>query len=245
MYRCIIIDDEPHAIEGLKQYIETIPMLKLVQSFTDPLLALKTITKEEPVDLIFLDVDMPKITGIELSREIRSKTEKLIFTTAHTKYAFEAFEVNADAYLLKPYSIGKFNITIDKLFPTAKTNEEQNTEMKKFFFVKSKVDNHKLVKIAFVDVVAIESKLNYIMIHTTSKQVITYMSLTEMAKLFNDVPGFIQLHRSFIINQNFIEFIDGNTIKMTNGLEVTVGSFYKKDFNDFLNHSLIKAGKKL
>jgi len=117
MYKCIIIDDEPHAIEGLKGYMASTPQLNLVKSYTDSLAALKDIQESEPVDLIFLDVDMPTINGIELAKEIRNKTAKLIFTTAHTKYAFEAFEVNADGYLLKPYSIGKFIIAINRLFP--------------------------------------------------------------------------------------------------------------------------------
>jgi DNA-binding LytR/AlgR family response regulator len=137
MYRCIIIDDEQHAIEGLKKYIDSVPELTLIQSYTDPLLALKAITEGDAVDLILLDVDMPKITGIELSKVIRNKTNKLIFTTAHTKYAYDAFEADADAYLLKPYTLGKFVITINKLFP-AKQQTDTSLEKEDFFFVKSK-----------------------------------------------------------------------------------------------------------
>lgn len=243
MYKCIIIDDEPHAIEGLKKYIDSVPELTLVQSYTDPLKALKSITEGEPVDLILLDVDMPKITGIELSKVIRNKTAKLIFTTAHTKYAYDAFEADADAYLLKPYTLGKFVITINKLFPE-KQQAEANAEREDFFFVKSKEENHKIIKIKYKEVVAVESKLNYVMIHTPTRQILTYMSLTEMAKILNNGDDFIQLHRSFIVKKDHIESIDGNTIKMVNGVQITVGDHYRKEFADFINTRLIKAGKK-
>lgn len=243
MYKCIIIDDEQHAIEGLKKYIDSVPELTLIQSYTDPLQALKAITEGDPVDLILLDVDMPKITGIELSKAIRNKTQKLIFTTAHTKYAYDAFEADADAFLLKPYTLGKFVITINKLFPT-KPHSEASSEKEDFFFVKSKEETPKIIKVKYKDVVAVESKLNYVMIHTPAKNIVTYMSLTEMAKILNDGDDFIQLHRSFIVRKDQMESIDGNTIKMVNGIQITVGDHYRKEFADFINTRLIKAGKK-
>lgn len=243
MYKCIIIDDEQHAIDGLKKYIDSVPELTLVQSYTDPLKALKSITEGDAVDLILMDVDMPKITGIELSKAIRSKTAKLIFTTAHTKYAYDAFEADADAFLLKPYTLGKFVITINKLFP-GERQVDSALEKEDFFFVKSKEESPKIIKIKYKDVVAVESKLNYVMIHTPVKNILTYMSLTEMAKILNNNDDFIQLHRSFIVRKDHMESIDGNTIKMINGIQITVGDHYRKDFTDFINLRLIKAGKK-
>jgi DNA-binding LytR/AlgR family response regulator len=247
MYTCIIIDDEPHAIEGLKGYINVLPELSLIKSYTDPLIALKEINANTKVDVVFLDVDMPKISGIELAKEIRSKIDKLVYTTAYTKYAFDAFETNADAYLLKPYSLGKFIITINKLFPEnimVRDNSLGNiAPQKDYFFVKSKEDDLKIIKIKYTDIVTIESKLNYIMIHTISKKVLTYMSLTEIAKILNEISGFMQLHRSFIINQDQIETIDGNLVKLINGVRITVGDNYRKQFNAFVAERLIKTGK--
>ncbi|WP_316765950.1 LytTR family DNA-binding domain-containing protein [Pedobacter frigiditerrae] len=246
MYRCIIIDDEPQAIEGLKGYISSVGELSIVNTYTDPLIALKEIVKNEPVDLIFLDVDMPKINGIELAKEIRNKTTKLVFTTAHTKYAYEAFESNADAYLLKPYSLGKFIITINKLFTQELALTEQKVDVavkKDFFFVKSREDDLKILKIKYADIVAVESKQNYIMIYTLSKKILTYMSLIEIAKILNLMPGFMQLHRSFIISLDQIETIDGSLVKMTNGIRISVGDNYRKEFNSFVADRLIKTGK--
>src|SRR5471030_2614302 len=99
--KCVIIDDDEYAIEGLKNYIRSVPTLILEKSYTDPVEALMDITAGEMIDLILLDINMPKINGLELSREIRQKTRKLVFTTSYTKYGYEAFEAEADAYLLK------------------------------------------------------------------------------------------------------------------------------------------------
>jgi len=246
MYRCIIIDDEPHAIEGLKGYVETIAGLNLVKCYTEPLNVLNEIDGLGKLDLIFLDVDMPMISGIELAREIRSKTDRLIFTTAHTKYAFEAFEANADAYLLKPYTLGKFAITVHKLFP--KLNEQKpvaEQAVADFFFVKSKEDNLKLIRINFADVIAVESKQNYILIHTVNKDILTYLSLTEMVKVLAHRKEFVQLHRSFVINDRHIEYVDGNTISIKKGIRFSIGDYYKDNFKLFMESKILKAGKQL
>lgn len=248
-YKCIIIDDESHAIEGLERYIATMPELEVLKTYTDPLLALKEIINRPSVDVIFLDVDMPMINGLELAKEIRKKTEKLIFTTGHTEYAYEAFESHADAYLLKPYSLGKFVITINKLFPDQavsdnalmSANHEKNDD---FFFVKSKSERLKLVKIRFDDVVVVESKMNYILIFTLKDEYLTYMSLTEISKTLLMHSQFIQPHRSFIINHNHLESIEGNTIIMVNGQKIAIGEHYKKDFGDFIAIKVIKGTKK-
>lgn len=242
MYKCIIIDDEPHAIAGLKGYISQTPTLCLLASYTDPLVALNEIQLLEGIDIIFVDVDMPKINGLELAKEIRYKTKKLIFTTAHTKYAFEAFQVKADAYLLKPYSLGKFIITINDLFPH--TAQMPDPLVKNdFFFVKSKDDEQKILKVKYSDVIAVESKLNYIMIYTSKKNILTYMQLAEIAKILTPMSNFMQLHRSYVINNDHIEMIDGNLIKMVNQLKFTVGESYRAGFHEFLSKSLIKMGK--
>ena len=241
---CIIIDDEAYAIEGLKAYINSIPNLSILKTYTDPLEALIDLVNSDMVDLILLDIDMPKITGIELSKEIRQKTRKLVFTTSYTQYGYLAFEAEADAYLLKPYTLTKFASTISKLFPP---NEKPIVEEKiidNYFFVKNKDEHLKIVKIKFDDVIAVESKQNYVMIHTVSKKVLTYMSLTEISKIFTRFNNFEQFQRSFIISKEHIDNIDGNTINMVNGIQITVGEYYRKDFTTFLSERLIKARRK-
>lgn len=248
-YKCIIIDDETHAIEGLERYIATIPELEIFKTYNDSLIALKEIPKLPDVDLIFLDVDMPMINGLELAKEIRGKTNKLVFTTGHRSYAYEAFEAQADAYLLKPYSLGKFVITINKLFPEQEVeenavisvSEEQNSD---YFFVKAKFETIKMVKIRFDDVVFVESKEHDLNIFTLSDKLTTYMSLSDISKTLFMHSQFIQPHRSYIVNQNHIESVSGGSIKMVNKEAITIGDHYRKNFNDFIQLKAIKGTKK-
>eukprot|EP01012_Entosiphon_sulcatum_P058451 TRINITY_DN82514_c0_g1_i1.p1 TRINITY_DN82514_c0_g1~~TRINITY_DN82514_c0_g1_i1.p1 ORF type:complete len:249 (+),score=6.64 TRINITY_DN82514_c0_g1_i1:38-784(+) len=241
MYRCIIIDDEPHAIEGLKKYFESVPNIELVAAYSDPYTALIEMETLKDIDLVLLDIDMPKISGIELSKSIRTKTKKLIFTTGHTKYGYEAFKADADDYLLKPYTLGEFIIAINKVFSTSSDNKHNNDST---FLVKNKDDANRIVAIKYCDVIAVESQLNYVTIYTLTAKVTTYMSLSEMYKVLSQVTGFLQFHRSFIISYNFIDYIDGNTIKMKNGLLLTVREYYRKSFLDFLNKNLIRPKNK-
>lgn len=247
-YTCIIIDDETHAIQGLERYIATMPEFEILKTYNDPLKALKEIKNGSDVDVIFLDIDMPMINGIELAKEIREKTDKLVFTTGHTEHAFDAFEAQASAYLLKPFSLGKFVIAINKLFPTQVDMEQefQAVDAEKnadFFFVKSKSEKIKLVKIRFDDVISIESKLNYILITTLKDKLLTYMTLGEIGKTLLIHSQFIQVHRSYIINCNHIESIEGNMIKMADNVIIAIGDYYRKAFNGFIGQRVIKGTK--
>ena len=242
-YNCIVIDDEAHSIEGLKKYIDSVPFLNLVKTYLDPVQALMELSNADKVDLILMDIDMPMITGIELSKQLREKTNKLIFTTGHTQYGYEAFEVSADAYLLKPYSLTKFIATISKLFPDQKS--EPNKSAYDYFFVKNVDDSHKLVKVNYRDLIAVESRQNYVMIYAGDQKILTYMSLTEAAELLAGVPNFVKYHRSFIVNNDHIASVSGNMLRMANGLQVTVGDNYRKEFTDYMDRKLLKAGRKI
>jgi DNA-binding LytR/AlgR family response regulator len=244
MYKCIIVDDEPHAIDGLKRYIDGIPDLEIVRTFTDSVIALIEITSGPEVDLILLDIDMPGVSGLEIAKEVRHKTKKLVFTTAHQKYGYDAYEADADAFLLKPYSQGKFVVTFNKLFPKKKENEVAGDKAN-FFFIKSKEESLKLIKVRYKDVVAVESKLNYVQVHTMNGSTTTYMSLSEFSNILMQYEGFAQFQRSFIIAEEYIEHIEGNTIKMVNGTKITVGDFYKKHFQEFVGTKLLKTGRKI
>lgn len=245
MLKCIAIDDDEYAIKGIEEFLATMPYITLVKSYTDPLLALNEITSGEKTDLIFMDVDMPMISGIELSKSIRHKTDKLIFTTSHSKYAFDAFEVEADAYLLKPYSFAKFASAINKLFPQKPDEPSKETADRKedFFFVKDK-ESFKLIKVRFDEVIAVESIGNYIKIHTTGNKVIAYLSLTEMANILKNNDDFIQVQRSFIISKNHIISIEGNSITLFNNLKITIGIYYKDDLSAFVKSKTLKTGRK-
>lgn len=119
MIKCIIIDDEQFSINAILKYIKQTPWLETAGIYTDPRLAIEKILPGNNVDLFLMDIDMPLLSGIELAGMLRHKAKKLVFTTAHSEYAFNTFEVKADAYLLKPYSFLTFYTTIERLFQQA------------------------------------------------------------------------------------------------------------------------------
>lgn len=244
-FKCIVIDDEPDAVEILSDYILEIPELVLVQSYTDPLKAMNEISKGDGVDIIFMDVDMPLISGIDLSKAVREKTEKLIFTTAHTRYAFDAFEVEADAYLLKPFSLAKFALTMNKVLKGQATSSLSN-EMKtqKDFYVKTIHERNRLVRIRFDDVIAVEGEKNYVKIYTTQGEIISYLTLKEIRERFDEIEDFIQVHRSFLVSKNYIDKVEGNLIKLPGNMTVPIGAFYKDYLYAYIADNTIKTARK-
>ena len=245
MFKCIIIDDHSRSAETLGEFVKAIPELKLLSIYTDPLKALEEICISPDVDLILMDIDMPGISGIELAGFVRQRTRKLVFVTAHCRYAYQAFKVNADEFLLKPYSIIEFNNIINKLFKGTENNLWL-TKLKPFFFVKSKDDHNRIVKIDFKDVIALESNLNYVIIHTFDKQITSLISLSEISKFFVNRVEFVKFQRSFIIAVDHIKMIDGMSIYMKGNIQLTVGEFYRRDFRTFLEeHIITKSGARI
>ena len=241
LYKCIVIDDEPDSVEIINDYIQQIPELVVLQSYIDPVKAMADMAQGDPVDFVFMDIDMPRISGLELSRAIRSKTNKLIFTTAHTKYAFEAFEVEADAYLLKPFTFAKFALAINKLLnDNPRVRTEDNS---KEFYVKTTEERNRFVRIKFDEVIAIESVKNYIKIYTTTEEIMTYLTLKEIKERFDETDDFIQIHRSFIISKNYIEKVEGSLVKLPKNMLIPIGTFYKDAFYDYLLKNTIKTGR--
>lgn len=242
IHTCIIIDDEQYAVDALTGYIRAIPNLMLLNFYLDPLKALAELSRENgpKPDLVLMDIEMPLISGIDLSHQLRRYTDKLVFTTGYTKYGYQAFEVHADGYLLKPYSLSKFASTIGRLFPSENLPVAKATK-DKFFFAKNRNDSHKLVKINIDGIVAVESKLNYILIHTQEGDILTHMTLSEMGKILKTYEGFAQFQRSFIIGVRHIDYVYGNSIRMQSGLDITVGDHFKKDFNTFVAERLLKG----
>lgn len=241
---CIVIDDDIYAIRGITAYIQALSNLSLFQSYSDPILALKEISNGAAVDILFMDVDMPMISGIELSKTIRHKAGKLIFTTSHSKYAYDAFELNADAYLLKPYSFARFAETINRLFPHSPNLQPSGTaQQDDYFFVRNKNDNNNLIKVRYVEIVAVESLQNYVRIFTLNEIIVSYISLSEIKAVLEGYPNFAQAHRSFIIAKNFIEKVEGNNLKLANDLSISLGNRYKDHILDYIKQKTIKTNR--
>lgn len=241
---CIVIDDDIHAINGIKSYLSTLSNVVLVKAFTDPLQALTEIVGNGNVDIIFMDIDMPMISGIELSKAIRHKTNKIIFTTSHSKYAYEAFEINASAYLLKPYTFARFAETINRLFPQSPSQQSISVQKEDdYFFARNKAEKNSLIKVRYNDIVAVESLQNYVRIYTVNESIVTYISLSEIKIILQDYPNFAQAHRSFIIAKNYIEKVEGNTLKMINNLMVNVGNSYRQEIQEYIKEKTIRTNR--
>jgi DNA-binding LytR/AlgR family response regulator len=244
MLNCVIIDDERFSVDAIGKYIELLPKLNIVATYTDSQLALERITADDGVDLLFMDIDMPMLSGIDLAKAVRAKTKKLIFTTAHSKYAFDAFEVEADAFLLKPFTFSKFTTTVNRLFPSDSLSSVSANDGD-YFFVKNKEENLRILKVRFNEIVAFESLQNYVKIYLiTNKVIVAYLTLKDVSEILQGIEGFKQFHRAFIVSTEHINFIEGTTIKMTNKIMFTVGDFYKSAFTAYLSNKLLKTSRK-
>jgi DNA-binding LytR/AlgR family response regulator len=209
---CIIIDDEPLARRGLKEYIADIDFLNLTGEFDNPLNATELISRGE-VQLFFLDIQMPKITGIDFFKTL-TNAPPVIFTTAYPQYALEGFELNALDYLVKPISFDRFFKAALKAKEYYEVREKNVTEAAAsaagYFFIKA---DNKLVKLLYDDILFAEALQNYVVIHTKDKKYITYLTFKSVEEY---LPGekFIKTHKSFIISAEKIESIEGNNIRI-------------------------------
>ncbi|MFA6084206.1 LytR/AlgR family response regulator transcription factor [Mucilaginibacter sp.] len=246
MLNCIIVDDEQFSVDAITKYIDMLPRMNIVGVYTDPQLALEKVSSESDVDLLFMDIDMPRINGLELAKALRSKTQKLIFTTSHSKYAFDAYQVEGDAYLLKPFSFGKFSTTINRLFPnTTEAKASVSSHEDEYFLVKNKEEDLRIVKVKYKEVIAFESSHNYVKIHlVNNKPVIAYLTIKDILELLGSRDIFKQFHRAFIISTDCISYIEGNTIRMNNNLAFSVGESYRDNFSAYLAGKLLKTSRK-
>lgn len=225
--RCVIIDDEPLAIDLLKAYVVQTPYLELVATFENPLAAMETL-RSGNIQVLYLDINMPQISGLEFSKTLPAST-RVIFTTAYEQYAIEGFRINALDYLLKPISYTEFLQASNKAmewFKLVDTNEASS------IFIKS---GYRMEKIELSDILYIENQKDYVKFHLEGVSE-PISSLMSMQSLDEKLPAkqFMRVHRSFIVNLNKIKTIERNCIVF--GKEyIPVSDTYKDRFMDFLN----------
>lgn len=209
---CIIIDDEPLARKGLKEYITDIDFLHLAGEFDNPLKATELLSRGE-VQLIFLDIQMPKITGIDFLKTLPN-APPVIFTTAYPQYALDGFELNALDYLVKPISFDRFVKAVLKAKEYYEIREKNKADAPAssagYFFIKA---DNKLVKLFFDDILFAEALQNYVVIHTKDKKYITYLTFKSVEE-YLPVDRFIKTHKSFIIAAEKTDSIEGNNIRI-------------------------------
>jgi len=238
---CYVIDDESGAIALLKEYIERTPGLELLGSSLNPLTALDELTSENAPDITFIDVDMRLLSGLELAGMVNLYTS-VVFTTAFPEYAVQAFEKEAFDYLLKPINYDRFIKCIQrakrKMTKQAKTDYPIRED---FFNIKSEIKG-RMVKIKFDEVIYIEGAVNYIQIHTTGGKHMTYLTMKEIEQHLPK-PLFARIHRSFIINVNYVKVVERSQIKLENGESLIMGDYYKQRFLDLMDSHLVKTDR--
>lgn len=235
-YKTIIVDDETHALDTLRRYIEKTPDLELIGIFENPIEALATLSGPKPPQIAFLDIDMPELNGISLA-ELTDSHVEIVFTSAHQQYALEAFGLQVSGYLLKPFSFETFFKTVRKVCSRISPTAPQAASKPLFFSVSSK---GRYIRIMSEDITYIEAMLNYVKIHTISSEnpKTIYLSLKEAATRLGGTH-LIRVSRSYVINTVHLEIVEGNTVVMSNGKKITIGPHYRNAFYDYLAASSV------
>ena len=203
---CLVVDDEPSAREGIMEYIGQIDYLNLVADCKSAAEAAGLLQKNK-IDLVFMDIQMPKLNGIEFVKAI-AEPPLIIFTTAYSEFALEGFELDVVDYLLKPISFARFLKSAEKAHSYMHAKEKDMSITEDFFYIKC---NGKIEKIVMADVIYIEAMANYVIIHTRKKKYITYLTFSGIG---SQLPAhlFVKIHKSFLVAISAIQTIDGNEI---------------------------------
>lgn len=236
---CIIVDDEPVARKLLEEYVDDVHFFQLIGKAENPLKA-NVLLNENKIDLIFLDINMPKMSGIEFLRSSNS-LPLTILTTAYSEYAIEGFELDVVDYLLKPFSFERFLKACNKAkeyFELQNNIIERKTteDLASYFFVKC---NGRIEKIMYDELLYVEAMLNYIVLHTEDKKLIVYLTMKSIAEqLPSDI--FLKVHKSTIINTNKIKSIEGNEINMGKAKVYISQNLHENVMKQILKDKMIK-----
>lgn len=237
MIRCIVIDDEPKAIELLEMYINKVDFLDLKASFTNSISAFSFV-QENSIDLIFLDINMPDLNGIDFLKSISAKP-MVIFTTAYSEYAVESYNFEAVDYLLKPILFHRFLKAATKaqeLFQLKRNpikeikSEESKTQKSEKIFLKSGTEIHQIL---IEDIIYVEGARNYLFVYTKDKKIMTLMRMKELEDQL-PINDFIRIHKSYIVARKYIDLIERHQVTIQNK-QIPIGRNYREMFLKIIN----------
>ncbi len=238
--KCVIIDDEQYILNQIEELISLTPGVIHEKSFDNAYDALTYSHNQKHVDIVFLDIEMPQINGIEAAKLLRPYCDFLVFVTGHVEYGAESFEIGVDGYLLKPVSEVKFIQQVQRLLET-KSNEASTKNPDNFLLVKGGA-KHKYLSIPLAKILYIKSMSNYIQVFLTDEEHISYHTLKHVEEAIRDRTEFLRINRSEIISFNHVKQVDGYQILMNNGKKFTVSRSYKNKFDEFLRSRLPGPG---
>lgn len=233
---CLIVEDEPLARNLMTEYVRKIPYLNLIDACSSPLAAIE-ILRKQPIDLLFLDIQMPEITGISLLKALQRKP-MVILTTAYSEYALEGYELDVIDYLLKPITFERFLRAVGKAsqrtsVTTTSVFEDKSADVAQpFIFVK---DGTKLVKIRWDDILYVEGLKDYVTIHTKQQKIV---SLQRIKSLEEQLPSdkFIRVHHSYIIAISAIDVIHKGEVQIGSA-QIPISDTYRKSFKEFIDRN--------
>ncbi len=224
---CIAVDDEPLALDIIENYVSKHPDLELIARCNNAAEA-SEVLKNRKVDLMFLDIQMPEISGLSFIKSLEKKP-LFIFTTAYPDYALEGFELDAIDYLLKPIAYDRFEKAVSKAqeyykFKSSEDIAETNME-EEFIFVKA---NQKLIKLSYPEIYYVEAFADYVKIFLEEGKIVTLQTMKNMERKLPD-DTFSRVHRSYIVNRNHVQSFSGSKIEV-NGISIPIGKNYKEPF---------------
>ena len=226
--KCLIIDDEPSSQTVLKKFVADIDFLDLIGVCNNAVDALQILKQTHSIDLLFLDINMPKISGLTFYKSLQNPPY-VIFTTAYPQYALEGFEVNAIDYLLKPFSFDRFFSAVNKVVEK-KFSNDNNLDNDQFMMIKSSKTLH---KVNFENIMFIEAYGDYVKVHLEDQLILTNLTFNAfLESLPNQI--FIRTHKSFAINFKKMNSMSGNQITIKK-YKIPIGQKYKEEFLDFMN----------
>ena len=240
--KCLIVDDEPLARELIRGHVEKLENFEVVAECSDAMKALNVL-REKPVDLMFMDIQMPQITGIEFLKTLKHPP-KVIITTAYREFALEGFELDVVDYLIKPITFERFLKSVNKYYQVSQEdvhviagNSAEKAMDESFIYVK---ENKKVVKVYLSEIRYIEGLSEYVQVYTDKRKIITKTSMSQMEE---KLPGdsFLRIHKSFIVSLSKIEAFTANTIEIQ-GKELPIGRSFKNGVLSALNFSGTVAG---
>lgn len=236
MINCLIVDDEQHAIDILVHYVKQTPYLHLAGTTTAPMEALQIVNAQK-IDLIFLDIQMPELTGIDFIKAINSKAD-VILTTAYSEFALESYELDVVDYLLKPIRFPRFLQAVQKVVKDVPEEGLEGGAEDDYIFVKTE-SKGKLLKINLADIDYIEGMKNYVAIHRGAQKTLVFTSMKELEERLPH-KSFIRVQKSFIIPIAKITGIEGNLLRLKNvSAEIMIGETYKADLMEIIRNRLI------
>lgn len=231
--RCFVVDDEMHVINSLIRLIEKSEGLILVGYETDPIEALNKINSGViKVDLVFMDISMPEMNGLELAHHLKNKV-KIVFLTGHDQFALQAFDIGVIDYLLKPLNEDHFDRAINRAHKSMLSEQVNRPIALEHIFLK--LDARNIVQIMLDDLICLEAKNKCILFHTIAgKKIEVYKTLAS----FEDIlagSGFIRVHKSYLVNTKYVQAVVGNQVLLKNNINVILGPTYREDFFRIMN----------